>query len=143
MLCVGVVQRWRGRGCRKFIPVLGEDGMKIAPPGYIVDRPSSVMSWIRGKFADHVGDHGVLSPEGTVLVTFPGTESYYPRPSQSLNDSLTHHMDYYLLSQLMTCNISWGSAHCWRLFAILLYITENYEQRTSQQYRALRECPKL
>ena len=77
---------WGGRGCRKFIPVLG-DGTKIAPPGDIIDQPSSGMSWIRGKFADHVGDHVVLFPEGTVSVTSPGTESSCPRPLQSLNDS--------------------------------------------------------
>ena len=81
------VQRLGGRGCRKFIPVLG-DGTKIALPGNIIDQPSSGMSWIRGKFADHVGDHVVLFPEGTVLVTSPGTESSYPPPPpQSLNDS--------------------------------------------------------
>ena len=77
---------WGGRGCRKFIPVLG-DGTKIAPPGDIIDQPSSGMSWIRGKFADHVGDHVVLFPEGTVSVTSPGTKSSCPRPLQSLNDS--------------------------------------------------------
>ena len=33
------------------------------------------MSWIWGKLADHVGDHVVLSPEGVVLMTSPGTES--------------------------------------------------------------------
>ena len=73
-------------GCRKFIPVLG-DGTKVAPPGDIIDQPSSEMSWTRGKFADHVGDHVVLPPEGTVLVTSSGTESSYPPPPQSLNDS--------------------------------------------------------
>ena len=45
------------------------------------------MSWIRGKFADHVGDYEVLSPEENLLGTSPGTESSYPRPPQSLNDS--------------------------------------------------------
>ena len=45
------------------------------------------MSWIRGKLADHVGDHAVLSPEEVVLVTFSGTELSHPRPSQSLNNS--------------------------------------------------------
>ena len=42
---------------------------------------------IRGKLADHVGVHVVLSPEGAVLVTSPGTESSYPRPLQSLHNS--------------------------------------------------------
>ena len=45
------------------------------------------MSWIRGKLADHVGGHVVLSPEEGVLVTSAGTESSYPRPPQSLNNS--------------------------------------------------------
>ena len=45
------------------------------------------MSWIRGKLADHVGDHVVLSPEKGVLVTSPGTESSYPRLPQALNNS--------------------------------------------------------
>ena len=43
---------------------------------------------IWGKLADHVGDHVVLSPEGAALVTSPGTESSYPRPPQSLNNSI-------------------------------------------------------
>ena len=64
-----------GRACDKFVPVLGRDGTKIAPTG-------------RGKLADPVEDHVVLSPEGSVLVTYPGTESSYPRPPQSLNNSL-------------------------------------------------------
>ena len=63
------------------------DGTKIAPTGDIFDEPPSEMSWIRGKLTDHVGDHVVLSPEGAVLVTSPGTESSYPRPPHSLNDS--------------------------------------------------------
>ena len=42
------------------------------------------MSSIRGKLANHVGDHVVLSPERVVLVTSPGTASSYPRPPQSL-----------------------------------------------------------
>ena len=70
---------WGGRGCRKFIPVLG-DGTKIAPPGDIIDQPFSGMGWIRGKFADHVRDHVVLSPEGTVLVTSRGRNCRIPAP---------------------------------------------------------------
>ena len=68
-----------GRGCHIPPPVLGGDGTKIAPPGDLFDQPPGGMSWIRGKLADHVGDHVVLSPEGVVLVTSPGTESSYPR----------------------------------------------------------------
>ena len=78
---------WRGRGCSKFIPVLGRDGTKIVPPGDLFDQPLGEMSWIRDKLADYVGDHTVLSPEGVVLVTSPGTESSYPRPHQSLKHS--------------------------------------------------------
>ena len=56
--------------------------MKIASTGDIFDQPPGQMRLIRGKLADHVGDHVVLSPEGAVLVTSPGTKSSYPRPSQ-------------------------------------------------------------
>ena len=45
------------------------------------------MQLIRGKLADHIGDHVVSSPEGTILVTSPGTKSSYPRPPRSLNTS--------------------------------------------------------
>ena len=34
---------WGGRGCRKFVPVLGENGTKIAPPGDIFDQPPGEM----------------------------------------------------------------------------------------------------
>ena len=76
--------RW---GCNKFVSVLRGDGTKTAPIGDIFDESPGEMSWIRGNFADHVGNHVVLSPEGAVLVTSPGTESSYPRPPHSLNDS--------------------------------------------------------
>ena len=62
----------------------------MAPFGDIFDQPSGRMSSIRGKLADHLGDHVVLSPEGTVLGTSTGTESLYPHPPQSLNNSLTN-----------------------------------------------------
>ena len=71
---------WGGRGCHKFVPVLGGDGTKIAPPGDLFDQPPGEMSSIRGKLADNVEDHLVLSPEGVVLVTSPGTDSSYPPP---------------------------------------------------------------
>ena len=64
------------------------NGTKIAPTGYIFDQPPGGMSWVRGKLAGHVEGHVVLSPEEGVLVTSPGTESSYPRPSQLLNNSL-------------------------------------------------------
>ena len=70
------------------VPVLGGDDTKKAPHGDIFDQPPGEMSSIRGKLADHVEDHAVLSPEGAVLVTSLGTELSYPRPPQSLKDSL-------------------------------------------------------
>ena len=76
-----------GRGCNNFFPVLGGNGPKIAPTGDVFDQPSGQMRLIRGKLADHVGDHVVLSPEGAVLVTSPGTKLSYPRPPQSVNSS--------------------------------------------------------
>ena len=80
----------RGRGCNKFVPVLRENGTKIVPIGDMFDQLPSGMSWIRGKLVDHVGDHVVLSPGEGVLGTSPGTESSYPRPPQSLNNSRRH-----------------------------------------------------
>ena len=71
-----------GRVCNKFVPVSRGNGTKLAPTGYIFDQPPGGMSWIRGKLADHVGGHVVLSPEEGVLVTSAGTESSYPRPPQ-------------------------------------------------------------
>ena len=79
-----------GRGCNEFVPVSRGNGTKLAPTGYIFDQPPGGMSWIRGKLADHVGGHVVLSPEEGVLVTSTGTESSYPRPPQSLNSSGSH-----------------------------------------------------
>ena len=64
-----------GRGCHKLVPGLGGDGTKIAPSGDLFDQPPGGMGWIRSKLADHVWDYVVLSPEGVVLVTSPGTES--------------------------------------------------------------------
>ena len=81
------------RGCNNFVPVLRGNGTKIAPTGDRFDQPSGGMSWIRGKLADHVGDHVVLSPEEGVLVTSPETESSYPRLPQSLNNSFTTRFD--------------------------------------------------
>ena len=77
-----------GAGSNNFVPVLGGDDTKIAPAGDIFRQPPGGMSSVRGKLANHVEDHVVLSPEGVVLVTSTGTESSYPRPPQSLNNSL-------------------------------------------------------
>ena len=84
-----------GAESSNFVPVLGGDGTKIAPTGDIFDQPPGGMSSVRGKLANHVGDHAVLSPEGSVLVTSTGTESSYPRPPQSLNNSVrfTFHLE--------------------------------------------------
>ena len=49
-----------------------------SPSGNIFDQLLGKMSCTRGKLADHVGDHVVLSPEGTVLVISPWTESSSP-----------------------------------------------------------------
>ena len=84
---------WGGRGSRKFVPFLGEDGTKTAPPGDIIDQPPGEMRRIRGNLADHIEGHAVLSPEGAVLMITPGTESSYPRPPQSLNDSASVALD--------------------------------------------------
>ena len=81
---------WGGRRCNNFVSVLRGGGTKIAPTGDIFDEPPGEMSLIRGKLADHVGDHVVVSPEGAVLVSSTGTESSYPRPPHSLNDSGIH-----------------------------------------------------
>ena len=66
---------------------MGGNGTKIAPTGNVFNQPPGQMQFIRGKPADHIGDHVVLSPEGAVLVTSPGTKSSYPRPPQSLDPS--------------------------------------------------------
>ena len=76
-----------GRGCHKFVAVFGGDGTKIPSPGDLFDQHPGEMSGIRGKFADHIGHHIVLSPEGVVLATSTGTESSYHRPPQSLEYS--------------------------------------------------------
>ena len=89
IILVEPVQRLGGgRGCNKFVPVLGGNGTRITPTGDIFDQLPGEMQWIQGKVADHVGDHVVLSPEGAVLVTYPRTKSSHPRPPQSLNPSL-------------------------------------------------------
>ena len=31
--------KWGGRGCHSFAPVLGGDGTKITPPGDLFDQP--------------------------------------------------------------------------------------------------------
>ena len=72
----------------KLSPVVGGDSTEISSPGKIFDQPPWEMSSIWTKFADHVGDHVVQSPEASVLVKTPGTESSNPPPPpQSLNDS--------------------------------------------------------
>ena len=69
------------------------------------------MRKIWGKLADHVEDHVVLSPEGAVLVTSLGTESSYPRPPQSLNNS-----------DLETTRATWDAANQ-DLYSVLFFTT--------------------
>ena len=71
---------WDGGGCRRFVPFLGGDGTKLAPIGDIFNQPSGELCVIRGKLADYIEDHAVLSPEGANLVTSSGTDSSFPRP---------------------------------------------------------------
>ena len=42
-------------------------------------RNKIILNWV--KLVDHVGDHVLLSPEGAILVTFPGTGLSNPSPS--------------------------------------------------------------
>ena len=79
----------RGRGSNKFVPVLGGDGTKIAPTGDLFDQPPDEMSSIRGKLADHVGDHVVLSPEGVVLMTIPRDEIVVFPPPPTVETLIT------------------------------------------------------
>ena len=58
-----------------------------SPTGDIFDQPPGDFFLLWDTLADHLEDHVVLSSEGAVLVTSPGTESSYPRPRLSLNDS--------------------------------------------------------
>ena len=74
----------------QIVPVLGEDGMKIAPPGDFFYQLLGEMCWIRGKLADHVVDHLVLSTGGVVLTTSPGTES---SPQSSASYIIGHSME--------------------------------------------------
>ena len=76
-----------GRECNKSVPVLGGDDTKIALTRDIFYQTPGEMSSVRGKLADHVGDHVVLSREEVVLMTFPETKLSYPRPPQSLKHS--------------------------------------------------------
>ena len=64
----------------QFCPRFGRGRHKSSPFRGLFDQPSGEMNRIRGKLADYVGDHVVLSPEGIFLATSSGTESSYPRP---------------------------------------------------------------
>ena len=77
----------RGGGYQNVVLFSGGDGTKIAPTVDLFDQPPGEMSSIRGKLADHVGDHVDLSSEGAVLMTSAWTKSSYPRPLQSLKHS--------------------------------------------------------
>ena len=41
---VDSINDWGGKGCNKFVPVLGGDGTKIASTGDIFDQPPDGMS---------------------------------------------------------------------------------------------------
>ena len=69
----------------QICPRLGRG--RLAPLGDLFDQTPNEMSSSRGKLADHVGDHVVLSPEGVVVVPSPETESSYPCPPQPLKHS--------------------------------------------------------
>ena len=55
--------------------------------GDIFDQTPDEMSRVRGKPADHVGNHVVVYPERAVPVTSPATESSNPPLLHSLNNS--------------------------------------------------------
>ena len=76
-----------GRGMSQVCPRFGKERHENSPLGDLFDQPPGEMSSVRGKLADHVADHVVLSPEGVDLMTSPGTESSYPHPPQSLKHS--------------------------------------------------------
>ena len=97
-----------GGGCNKYVPLLGGNGTKIVPSGDIFDQPPGQMRWIRGKLADHVGDHVVVSPEGAVLVTFPGTKSSYPHPSLPASEVET----FWSPSTTTACSLGHRSCEC-------------------------------
>ena len=102
-----------GWGCNKIVPVLGEDGTKLAPLGDLFDQPPDEMNTIRGKLADHAGDHVVLSPEGVVLVPSPGTKSSYPRPPPivgTLNTVLS--LSLSLSLSLRVLRLPYQPSHC-------------------------------
>ena len=100
---------------------MGGDGTKIALTEDIFDQLPGGVSSTRGKLADHVGIQVVLSPEGAVLVTSTGTKSSYPRPPQSLNNSIAQEIDHFdgntlshvkreeALAEFIVCNVSYDT----------------------------------
>ena len=73
-------------GIRSIVPILGRDGPKKVPPGDVFHQSPGEISCTQGKLAGHVGDHVVLSAEGTVLVISPGQDRRTSPPPNSLND---------------------------------------------------------
>ena len=69
-----------------IFPRFGRGRHENSPSRGHIDHSAGKMSSIRGKLANHVGDHVVLSLEGIALINSPGIESSYPRLPQSLND---------------------------------------------------------
>ena len=75
----------RGEG---IVPEFRGGRKKKAPPRDRFDQIIRRMSSFRGKFAYHLGDHGVPSPRGTVLRTFPWTRTSNPHPIVLIRRSL-------------------------------------------------------
>ena len=57
----------------QICPRFGRGQHQNSPSRDLFDQPPGEMNLIRGKLADHVGDHVVLPPEGIVFVTSPRT----------------------------------------------------------------------
>ena len=70
----------------QFFPHFGRGRHERNPLGNIFDQPLGEMSWIRGKLANHVGDHIAIPLESAAMVTSLGTESSNTSPAHSLND---------------------------------------------------------
>ena len=70
-----------GRGCYEFVPVLRGNGTKTTPTEDIFDQPPGGVISIRGKLADHVGDHVVLTPGRGCCGDLPGDGIVVSPPS--------------------------------------------------------------
>ena len=75
-----------GRGCNKFVPVLGGNGTKIASAGDMFEQSPGQMRWIRGNLADHVG--GPIPGRGC-FEDLPGDEIVVSLPFPIVEPLLT------------------------------------------------------